>query len=376
MAERARVLWLIKGLGAGGAESLLLSAARHIDRGRFDYQAAYFLPWKDALVGRLEEAGIPVTCLNQGRPWDVRAGAGLVRLLRRERIDILHAHLPYSGIAGRLAARLSPVRAVVYSEHNVWERYHRLTYLANRATFGLNDAVIAVSEDVERSIRAGSRINGRPSLGAIPNGVDTYELGLVPRDGAGVRSELGIPAGNDVVVTVANFTPKKRHTDLMKAAARVVGARPATTFLLVGQGPLEGDVRREAEALGISGSVVFAGFRPDAVRLIAGSDLFVLSSQFEGMPVSILEAMAVGTPVLSTSVGGVPEVVTDGVDGLLCGPLRPDVLAGRILEALGDPALRSSLASAAGVLVRREFDVGRMVRSTEEIYTGLLGGRS
>ena len=160
--NRLNVLWLIKGLGSGGAENLLVSAARHIDRDRFNYSAAYFLPWKNALVGDLEAAGVPVTCLNQKKPYDFRALFSLNRKFRKDHIDILHAHLPYPGIVGRLASKFSPVKTVVYSEHNVWERYHRFTYLANKLTYKLNDAVVAVSEDVENSIRNGNECEWSP----------------------------------------------------------------------------------------------------------------------------------------------------------------------------------------------------------------------
>ncbi len=379
--NRINVLWLIKGLGSGGAENLLVSAARHLNRDRFNYSAAYFLPWKNQLVDDLEATGMPVACLNQRMSLDPRPLISLTRKLRRDHTDILHAHLPYSGIVGRLASKLTPVKSVVYSEHNVWERYHRITHFANKMTFRWNDAVIAVSENVEQSIRAGTNINGRMNLGTIANGVDVDQLNLISKDPGWLKAELGIPAENKIVVNVANFTPKKRHIDLLKAARKTVAEQPATSFVLVGQGPILDETRAAAAEMGLEGNVYFTGLREDAREIIAAADLFVLSSQFEGMPISVLEAMGTRTPVLSTRVGGLPEMIVAGEEGMLVEPGNPEILADSIVSLLGDEPLRRSLADRAFARVRDEFDVRNMVRKIEQLYLDLAeeklaGGRS
>ncbi len=372
---RINVMWLIKGLGSGGAENLLLSAARHLDRDRFNYSVAYFLPWKDALVEDLESAGISTTCLNLRRSYDLRPWLSLNRKLRKGRIDVLHAHLPYAGIAGRIASKFTPVKAIVYSEHNVWERYHRLTHFANKMTYRWNDAVVAVSEDVEKSIRAGIKVNDHPRLGTIANGVDVHQLSLITKDQGWLKAELGIPAENRIVTNVANFTPKKRHIDLLRAARKVVDESPDISFVLVGQGPLLEETKAAASEMGLDGNVFFTGLRSDAREIIAASDLFVLSSQFEGMPVSVLEAMSTRTPVLSTRVGGLPEMIVDGEEGRLVDPGEPEKLAASITALLNDSTLRSSLAERAFSRAQSEFDVQNMVRKTEELYLELAEGK-
>jgi glycosyltransferase involved in cell wall biosynthesis len=188
----------------------------------------------------------------------------------------------------------------------------------------------------------------------------------------GVKSEFGIPDHHQLVVHVANFTPKKRHEDLVRAARLVVDQEPQVSFLLVGQGPLEPEVRAQIEDLNLKNNVVFAGFRTDAPRIIAAADVFVLPSQFEGLPIALLEAMALGRPVIASRVGGVPEVILDGVDGLLIDPLRPDQLAEKILTVIHCEDLRDKLANNAVVKVREHFGVKRMVNSTEALYTSLL----
>jgi glycosyltransferase involved in cell wall biosynthesis len=152
VAAPVRILWLIKGLGPGGAERLLVDMARHVDRNRFAVSCAYVLPWKDQLVGELEAEGVAVTCLGHGRargPTWVRRLRGEVRV---EGIDLVHAHLPATAIGARLGLRGRGRPAIVTTEHNTWERYRPLTRRLNAWTFGMQDAAIAVSSEVARSI--------------------------------------------------------------------------------------------------------------------------------------------------------------------------------------------------------------------------------
>jgi glycosyltransferase involved in cell wall biosynthesis len=369
-------MWLIKGLGIGGAERLLELALPYLDNSSFEYEVAYLLPHKNALVPAFEQAGVPVFCLNRTRAYDARVVPQLVRLFRERRVDLLHLHLPYTGILGRVASRLAPVRAVVYTEHNLWERYHWLTSAANRLTFGYNDAVIAVSDEVKHSIQSQYKFNGKlegkPKLCTILNGVDTDQLLADSQDRHSVKPEFGIPDHHQLVVHVANFTPKKRHEDLIRAARLVIDQEPQVTFLLVGQGPLEPDIRAQVKNLNLAGNVVFAGFRTDAPRLIGAADVFVLPSQFEGLPIAMLEAMALGRPVIASRVGGVPEVISDGVDGLLIDPLSPGQLAEKILAVINCEDLREKLANNALLKVREHFGVKRMVSSTEALYRTVL----
>lgn len=376
MVTRKKVMWLIKGLGIGGAERLLELALPYLDNSSFEYEVAYLLPHKNALVPAFEQAGVPVFCLNRTRAYDARVVPQLVRLFRERRVDLLHLHLPYTGILGRVASRLAPVRAVVYTEHNLWERYHWLTSAANRLTFGYNDAVIAVSDEVKHSIQSQYKFNGKlegkPKLCTILNGVDTDQLLADSQDRHSVKPEFGIPDHHQLVVHVANFTPKKRHEDLIRAARLVIDQEPQVTFLLVGQGPLEPDIRAQVKNLNLAGNVVFAGFRTDAPRLIGAADVFVLPSQFEGLPIAMLEAMALGRPVIASRVGGVPEVISDGVDGLLIDPLSPGQLAEKILAVINCEDLREKLANNALLKVREHFGVKRMVSSTEALYRTVL----
>ncbi len=369
MADRARILLLIKGLGVGGAERLLEASLPHLDRDRFTYHAGYLLSWKTALVPAFVAAGVPVHDLNMRIPGDPRALARLVALLRRERIDLIHAHLPVAGIWARVAARLAGGPRVIYTEHNVPQRYAPITRILNRRTYRMNDVVIAVSDEVRRGIEPYA--NGRPRIVTIQNAVDARALGTTEVDPAAIRREFGFPPDALLVTTVGNLTPKKGHTFLLEAAGRIASRHPGARFLIVGQGPLTESLRAEAARLELNGTVAFAGFRADAVRLLAASDLFVLSSLFEGLPVTLLEAMALGKASVVTRVGGIPEV-TDESSSVLVEAGDSDALAAAIGALLEAPARRDQMGEAARARARSRYGVPQMVKAIEQVYGDLL----
>jgi glycosyltransferase involved in cell wall biosynthesis len=362
-----RVLWLIKGLGRGGAEQLLVSSALHRDRTRFDYHVAYVLPWKDALVPELADAGVDATCLRGGR------GLGWVPRLRRlvsdGGFDVVHAHSPAAAAVARAALRGGP--AFITTEHNVWERYHRVTYWANALTFSRNDYAIAVSDEVLRSIRYPKPLRwmSMPPLETLYQGIDLEEtLRRAKLDG--VREEFGIPAEAPVVGTIANFKPAKGHQYLIQAASTVLREFPETRFVLIGQGPLESEVRRAVDDAGIADRVVFTGFREDAIRIATCFDLYAASSIYEGLSIALLEVMGLGCPAVTTMAGGFPEVLHDQKDGVLVPTGDAPALAGAIGDLLRDGDRRKAIGLAAR---RRaaDFDIRTTMRKTEEIYGSL-----
>jgi glycosyltransferase involved in cell wall biosynthesis len=364
-------LILIKGLGRGGAEQLVLSAIRHGDRSRFRYRVAYLLPWKDALVGEIEGMGVPTYCLDGAR------GVGWIRrlrsLVRSQGIDVVHAHSPVAAAGARLA--VGRMARFLYTEHNVWERYHAATYWANVLTFPRNDRVVAVSDEVRRSIRypRGIGFLRMPPVETVHHGAEPAVLERPP-SGDRVRAELGIPEDAPLVGTVANLKAHKGLDQLLEAAVEVRRRVPSARFVVVGQGPMETPLRAQAAATGLDGVVTFAGFRTDALRIAAAMDVFVLSSHHEGLSIALVEAMALGRPVVVTRVGGLPEVVDDGQEGLLVPPGDPAALAAGIAALLGDGDLRRRMGEAARRRARG-LDVRHAVRRTEELYAELVADR-
>ncbi len=369
--ERIRVLWLTKGLGPGGAERLLLSFARLADHERFEFHVAYLLPWKDHLVDQLEAAGVTVHCLDAPRPYDLRWLRRLRALVRDLRIDVVHDHSPLVAAEARLALRTLPpaVRpTLVTTEHNVWGSHQRLSRALNRATMGLDDHVFAVSEQVRDSMsprrRAGAEV--------LIHGVDVDAIVVRRSERADARAEHGLTDDDVVVVSVANLRANKDYPTMLAAANRLVDDGVPVTFLTVGQGPLEEELHTLRDGLDLHDWFRFLGYQEDPIRVLAAGDVFCLSSRYEGLPIALLEALAMGLPAVVTDVGGMPSVVRDGVEGRLVPAGDPLALAGAITE-LADPARRAELANHASDR-SHDFDIRHAVARQQALY-GELAAR-
>jgi glycosyltransferase involved in cell wall biosynthesis len=260
----------------------------------------------------------------------------------------------------------------VYTEHNIWDRYHPLTRWGNLLTLHRVDHVFAVSEHVRDSIRYPRALQWlrMPPLESLYHGVDPEALQRwVEPDG--VRRELGIPQDAPLVGTVANFKTHKRLDDVLRAAVHVRRAIPDARFVLVGQGPLEPEMRRLARDLGLDRSVVFTGFREDAPRIASAFDVFAMASEHEGLSIALVEALALGRPVVVSDAGGLGEVVADGVQGFVVPRRRPHVLASRLIELLRDSGLRSRMG-AAGRVRAQDFHISRAAQRMQQVYEELL----
>lgn len=360
-----RVLWLVKGLGPGGAERLLVAAAAHRDRARFAVTCAYLLPWKRQLAPELEELGVPTVSLDVGDERDVRWAARLRRHLRAQPVDVLHAHSPYPAGIARLVVRTLPRAsrpATVYTLHNTWTSFARPTRVLNRWTMGSDAADVAVSDLVRDTVP--SRLRARTEV--VVHGVDLDAVrGHADRDG--VRAELGILRDEVVFGTVANFRAQKDYPNLLAAAVLLRDRGARVRIVAVGQGPLEAEMRAEHDRLGLAGRVELLGERADAVRVMSACDGFVLASNNEGLPVAVMEALALGLPVVGTAVGGMAEAV-DATNGVLVPARDPRALADAMQALATDPSRRAALAAGARGSSGR-FDVARSVERIETIYT-------
>jgi glycosyltransferase involved in cell wall biosynthesis len=364
-----RVLFLIKGLAHGGAEQLLLNGIRYHDVSRFDYMVAYLLPSKNSLVEDLKAAGLPVFCLRgeRGTGWVGR----LRRLVEKQQIDLVHSHSPYAAVGARLGLKRHSPRHV-HTEHSAWEGHHIATRWANLLTLNRSDHIFAVSQHVRKSIRypPALRFLPMPPIETLYHGID---LSSVRASGGpnGIRREFGVAPGAPLIGSVSNFAPNKGQVYLLEALQRVRQAMPDVRAILVGQGPLESHLRQVVRRLGLGETVIFAGYRPDAPRIASAFDVFVLSSVNEGLSIALIEAMAQARPSVVTNAGGLPEVLRDGVEGLVV-PIRDTrALAGGILALLGNPDLRNRMGEAARRRAQ-QFDISRAIHRMEEVYAELL----
>jgi glycosyltransferase involved in cell wall biosynthesis len=360
-----RVLWLTKGLGPGGAERLLVALARTIDRERFSCTAAYLLPEKSHLVGELGDAGVEAVCLEGAAEHDLRWAGRLRRLVVDRGIDVVHVHAPYPAAVARPVLRALGRRrpAIVYTEHNSWEGYGRATRWANALTYPLDDARLAVSQAALASMPAPFR--RRTEI--LIHGIDLDDVAAHRARRELIRAELEVGDDTVVVVTLANLRAHKDYPTLLGAVRRALDAGAAIRVVAVGQGPLEGEVRALAGRLGLSDDFQLLGYRSDALDVLAAGDIFTLSSLAEGYPVSLMEALALGLPVVATAVGGIADAVRPGVEGLTVPAGRPDLLGDALAALAGDAGRRAAFGRAA-----RErsalFDIRRATARLEAIY--------
>ncbi|AKL74388.1 glycosyltransferase [Actinobacteria bacterium IMCC26256] len=365
-----RVLYLVKGLGPGGAERLIVAAASAHDRSAFSLRLAYLLPWKDALVPELERLDVPTTCLNVRRELDLRWGMRLRRELMENPADILHAHSPYPAGIARLVIRTLPRRLrprIVYTLHNTWGSFSRLTRLLNGLTYGLDSADIAVSRIVNDTLTP----RRRERTEVLVHGIQLDEARLQMGKRASIRSELGVAPDEFVVGTIANFRAQKDYPNLLEAALLLKQRDVPIRIIAVGQGPLEEEMRALHDSMALGDRVLLLGQRDDAVAVLGACDAFVMASKNEGLPVAIMEALALGLPICATSVGGIPEAVTDGVEGQLVPPSDPESLASALTRLATEPVLREQLAAGARESGER-YDIRTAVTRIEEIYREVL----
>lgn len=362
--RRRRVLWLAKGLGPGGMERLLVTHAELGDRDRFDYSAAYLVERPHSVVPALEALGVPCRKLGDGRGADPRWVGRLRSLIRRERIDVVHAHSPLMAALARPALRAMSQRpALVYTEHNSWDCYGVTTRLANAITYPLDDAQLAVSAAAASS-PPGPLARG---VEVLTHGIDLGAVAEHARNRGSTRAALGFADVDVVVLTVAHLRHEKGYDVLLDAAARAAGQSERLRFLCVGHGPLADELAARRDALGLQDRVTFLGFRDDVADLLSAADIVCFASRNEGLPVALMEAYAAGRPVVGTRVGGLPDVIEDGVSGRLVDPEAPDALAAALVELATDPALRAAMGRRSAELASR-FDATAAVRRIEAIY--------
>lgn len=366
-----RVLFLAKGLGKGGMEQLLLNHVRAGDRTAFSYRAAYLVDRPHSVVDDLRDAGVPVRRLGTGRLADPRWVRDLLAEVKDNDVDIVHVHSPLPGAIARVVLSLVQHRVkVVVTEHNRWDRYAPATRRVNRATFGLNDAALAVSADCRSTMPPKVQAKVR----VLEHGIDANRVLASLDQRERIRSELGLTADTIVVGTVANLREQKNYPLMLAVAKNVLADHPDVVFLAVGQGPLKESLTRLHDELGLNDRFRFLGFRPDATDVMAALDVFLLSSRHEGLPVALMEAMTLGLPIVSTAVGGIPEMVTDGQEGRLVPSGSESGLTQALDEVIVDQALRERLGLQSRATALERFSAAVATAEIEQIYREVLQG--
>ncbi len=356
---RIRVLEVLATLRRAGAERIAVTIAGRLDPARFETRVVSLY---DAFPGgfepRLAEAGIPVWHLGKRRGFDPRMWTRLARRMREFRPDIVHTHSYVMRYA--LPARaLAGTGRIVHTVHNLAGReVDALGRAIHRLAFRRGALPVAISETVARSFKD---VYGFAPAAVIPNGA---EIRCAAAGREAWRRSQGVAPGDLVVMSLARFEPQKNPLGLIESFACSLAGE--AYLVMAGEGSLLPEARALAERLGIASRVRFTGLCGDVAELLAAGDIFALASLWEGTPVAVIEAMAAGLPVVATAVGGVPELVEDGVTGLLAPPDDTAALA-RALAALARHPRRGEMGEAARGRARR-FDAAAMVDAYAALF--------
>ncbi len=370
VAREIEVCAVINSLGYGGAETLLVELVGELDDVSFTVAS---FGGDDSLADPLAAAGATVHDLGEAVRFDPRAARRLRRLLAAGDVDVVHAHLPYAQTVARLVARSVGDAAVVSTQHNAPRAYHPLVRTTERLTRPLEDVTVAVSQAVERACTGDAHPPG--AVGddwcTIHNGIDVAGFAELVRaaDAGAVRTSLDVAPGASLVLGVGRYVPDKAQRDLVAgfAAADLGDA----ALVLVGHGPLEADLRASAREHGVADRVHVTGEVQDVHPYYAAADVFASASRVEGLPVTVLEAMAAGLPVAATDVPGTREAVADGETGRLV-PYGDAAALATALEALAAPDPGDAYGDAGRDRARERFDVARMAADYRGLYRSLV----
>lgn len=363
---------VLHGLGVGGAEVLAARLARQLaHRFRFTFIC---LDELGTLGEQLRDEGFPVTVLGRRAGVDLKCTWRLAKLLRREQADIIHAH-QYTPFFYAITARLLYRRApVLFTEHGRWfpdyPRQKRI--LANRLLLARRDRVVAVGEHVRQALIDNEGIPAERTS-VIYNGIDLSPFGHGCNGRLTTRQEMGVGTDDLVIIQVARLDALKDHATAIQTLAQVVQFRPNARLVLVGEGPELAGIQQLVRERGLEPNVRFMGLRRDVPRLLRAADLFLLSSKSEGIPLTVIEAMAAGLPVVSTNVGGVSEIIDHGQTGLLAPAGDADKLATNILELIRKPELHARVASLGQQRASTLFSESRMHDEYSRLFEEMIG---
>lgn len=368
--KKLKILHVLDSLNVGGMERVVINVANGLDSARFEQSvccisrlgtAAHLLaPHVQRFdLGKGDERALLM-------PWQI------AKLIRRERPDIIHTQ-SWAGMDGVIARTITQQGKLVHSEHgrNLPYIHHEPTKrkVVRRCAYELADAVFVVSEEMRQYFcRETGFANTR--MRVIHNGVDVAEIERA--DPRGVREEFDLALNDFVIGTVARFQETKDLPTLVRAFAQLRQQQMHVKLLLIGDGAERGRLEQLAAELGVTADVIITGIRHDVPRLLRALDAFALSSLSEGLPISVLEAMAAGLPVVATSVGMLPELLCEGENGFLVTPRDFAALGKRLELLITEKDLACRLGAAGKQLVERDYSLAAMLQRYEELYLSLI----
>jgi glycosyltransferase involved in cell wall biosynthesis len=378
---RRRVLFVMIQMQMGGAERLVLNLIESLDRDAFEPSVAWFVG--DTPLPEFVRLGIPLHFVPKRRRFGWSTMSGLSRIIREERIDVVNAHHFMPAFYAYYGARLANRAHLIYTEHSENDVLNASGAWRTIGTHVLNrcDGAIGVSEPVSRLLTQHFRLP-RERVRTIENGVDYDRFAGGGGDRVRARSAAGFADDQTVIGIVANFRRNKNHQFLIAAFNEVRRARPRAHLVIVGQGfpgdpeSSEQEIHEAIRTAGLGSSVSVLGYRSDVREVLWSLDVFCLVSRREGLPLSLIEAMAAGVPVVGTDVAGIRDVVAHDRNGLLVAPDDVPALAATLIRLADCAKLRGRLAGEARRVVRDRYSFQRCVDQTQQFFSAVCDDRS
>ncbi|WP_417522233.1 glycosyltransferase family 4 protein [Marinobacter sp.] len=351
----------MKGLGLGGAEKHVVDLAIALKRKGWDVSVLYFIRSQGELASSLLKEDVDCVCLDDGIWW-MSVFPNSMKFLRESNVKIVHAHLPVPAIVFRLLKLIYKFR-LIYTEHNVIDRLHPATKFVHKCSRFLDDSSVSCSKAVADSLPWKSMV--------VDNGIDVpEELGVTHGSGL-LRRTLNIAKDSCVFICVANLWPKKNHKLLISAFEEAFKELPDSNvdLILVGQdGSERSTLETFAKSKAMGHRIHFFGAYPNASELLPEADVFCLSSLYEGLPLALLESMAVGLPAVVTDVGGMGSAVIDGETGVVVASEDLCGYAGALRDIFQDSKLRKTMGVKAHGVALERYSQARMVDSLIDEY--------
>ena len=372
--SRYKVLQIGSGTEYGGGTTYVLILMEAIRRHGGE---VHFACTPGLTLDAVRASGYPVfpvpALQREIRPWaDLQALAQLVRVIRSGCYDLVHTHTSKGGFLGRLAAKISGVPVIFHTVHgfafheeNSWKARMLYVTLEKIAARFCDRMIIVNHEDRLKAIDYG--VAGPDKVVTIYNGIDTAPFNRV-YDRIKVRRELGVREGEHLVGMVARLAPSKAPLDFVNAADYVLARKPNVRFIMVGDGPLRDEINQVIQQLGWNDRIILTGHRTDVPEILAAMDVFVLTTLWEGLPIALLEAMAVSLPVVATNVRGPREVVQDGETGYLAPPKEPIAIGELILKLLEEDERAREMGRKGRRLIDEVFNATAMTEKTLAVY--------
>lgn len=363
---KTRLMIITHDLAIGGLQQVVVNICKAINRDKFDV-TVLCLRALGEFAPEAEELGIKVFLLPQKKHTDYFSFFKVAKILRREKIEVIHTHNTQPFFDGTLGALLSGRKIrIVHTDHarNFPDkrRYMFAEWLMSHFAY----KVVGVSEHTSQNLIKYEKISKKKII-TIPNGIDGKKFNI-SIDKKAKRNELGIKNHGPIIGLGVRLTEQKGITYLIQAMTKIVKKIPDITLIIAGEGPLEESLKNETLKLGVNKNVFFVGPRLDMPELLKIFDLYVLPSLSEGLPMVLLEAMALGCPIIATRVGGVPKVIINGENGSLVEPKNPKVLGSEIIRVLSDSNLRKKYSKNGKKVFNEKFTADIMMRKYEHLY--------